>query len=68
MCGLLYRHFRTGMSYREVFSQFWKDSEDRGCWRNKRRSTVLGRWHAIKLDLWSQHTAACDDDRYAVPF
>ena len=56
------------MSYREVFSQFWKDSEDRGCWRNKRRSTVLGRWHAIKLDLWSQHTAACDDDRYAVPF
>jgi hypothetical protein len=36
------------------------DSDDPETWRYKRRGTVLGAWHEIKLQLYHQ---AMDDER-----
>ena len=60
-CGVLYRAFRTGMTYREVWAQFWRtEDDDRTRWHPKRRHTILGRWHEIKKDLWTDHVRQCD--------
>lgn len=69
-CGAVYSQLRTGMTYSEVRSEFWVfDDDDRTRWRNKRRGTVLGRWHQIKLALWQLHVEHCTPpDDEPVPF
>lgn len=71
VCGFSYRRdLRTGLTYAEVFELLWSYHEDPDTWRYKRRHTVLGKWHQIKMELWEQHVAACNaqaaEDR--VPF
>lgn len=58
-CGISYSDFRTGMSYRDVFEQFWVIDSDPSRWKNKRRNTVLGRWREIKLTMWADHLEMC---------
>lgn len=59
-CGLTYQDFRTGLTYSEVWLQFWSGDPDPSTWRNKRRHTVLGRWHQIKEDMWKEHLWMCE--------
>lgn len=54
-CGIRYRDFRTGYRYRDVFEMLKDYSEDPADWRYKRRHTVLGYWHQIKLEMWEAH-------------
>ena len=49
-----YDEFRTGLTYRDVWEMFRDDSEDSSKWKYKRRRTVLGAWHEIKLQLYHQ--------------
>ncbi len=50
-CGARYRDLRTGLTYREV-----RNGLDH---KWKRRATVLGAWHEIKLKLWRYLHDAC---------
>ena len=54
-CGVKYKDFRTGFSYYDVFLMYWSADSDPNTWKYKRRSTVLGKWHQIKKELWEQH-------------
>jgi hypothetical protein len=37
----------------------WSYSDDKGTWpKGVTRATVLGRWHAMKLELWHEMQAA----------
>ena len=47
-----YDKFRTGLSYRDVWEMMRDDSEYTKHWRYKRRRTVLGAWHELKLQLY----------------
>ena len=67
VCGLTYDRFRTGLSYAEVHSQLWTDSEDRSLWVHKGRHAVLGRWREIKQTLWHSHTAECEHHQRGDP-
>lgn len=51
---------RTGLCYRDVFEMFWVGHDDATLWVNKRRNTILGRWHQIKLEMWSEHLQLCE--------
>lgn len=37
--------------------------EDRARWKNKRRNTVLGRWHQVKKEMWQEHSEACAQEK-----
>jgi hypothetical protein len=54
-CGITYGEFRTGMSYADVFAMLWSLNEDSSTWMYKRRRTVLGKWHQIKMSWWKHH-------------
>jgi hypothetical protein len=43
-----YDDFRTGLTYHDVYMMLW----DR---KYKRRHTVLGKWHQIKLEMWDEY-------------
>jgi len=58
-CGLEYRNFRTGLGFADVREMLWVDSDDPKEWRYKRRHTVLGLWHAIKIEMWLSHVHHC---------
>ena len=47
-----YDKFKTGLTYRDVWEMMRDDSEDSASWRYKRRHTVLGAWHELKLQLY----------------
>lgn len=47
-----YDRFRTGLTFREVSRMMRVASDDPADWQHKRRRTVLGYWHALKLQLW----------------
>jgi len=49
-----YDEFRTGLTFSDVQSMLWSESEDSADWRYKRRGTVLGLWHSIKQDLYNE--------------
>lgn len=49
-----YDGFRTGLTYRQVWEMLRDDSDDSTRWRYKRRGTILGMWHQIKLQLYHQ--------------
>lgn len=59
VCGIEYSDFRTGLNYKEVYSLLWTDDDDPSTWKYKRRHTVLGKWHQIKLELWDEHVRYC---------
>ena len=52
---MTYRQFRTGLTYRDVYEMLCVNSDDPKNWRYKRRGTVLGFWHQIKLQLWERY-------------
>jgi len=60
ICGLRYDDFRTDLTFREVWMQFWSGDPDPTTWVNKRRRTVLGRWHQIKESMWREHLEMCE--------
>ena len=49
-----YDKFRTGLTYRDVWEMMRNDDEDRSTWRYKRRGTILGQWHELKLQFYYQ--------------
>lgn len=59
-CDLTYDELRTGLTYSDVYEQFWIGSEDPSMWANKRRHTILGRWREIKLGMWQEHLEMCE--------
>jgi hypothetical protein len=58
-CGISYKKHRTGLRFMDVKQWFWINSEDSSCWRYKRRSTILGAWHAAKIQSWELHLQEC---------
>lgn len=60
---LTYDEFRTGLTFREVRRMLWVNNDDPATWRYKRRRTVLGFWHQLKLQLWNQYLDALDGER-----
>jgi len=59
-CGLRYDDLRTGLTYQEVYQMYWMYSSDPRDWKYKRRHTILGKWHQIKLEMWEEHIRACE--------
>jgi len=57
-----YQDFRTGFTYADVYSLLWVGDDDPAAWRYKRRHTILGKWHQMKLEMWSEHIEACDGE------
>jgi len=49
-----YDKFRTGLTYRDVWSMLADHSDDPADWRHKKRGTILGHWHQLKLQLYHQ--------------
>jgi hypothetical protein len=49
-----YDRFRTGLTYDDVKRMMWDESENRADWTYKRRGSVLGRWHQLKLEMYSR--------------
>lgn len=58
-CGISYKKHRTGLRFMDVKQWFWINSDDSSRWRYKRRSTILGAWHAAKLASWDLHQIEC---------
>jgi len=54
-----YNDFKTGYKYADVWLLLWSGSEDPATWKYKRRSTVLGLWHQLKMEMWNYHTEMC---------
>lgn len=52
-----YDRFRTGLTYDAVKKMLWDESEDRADWKYKRRGTVLGHWHQLKMEMYEQSVA-----------
>lgn len=55
-----YHELRTGMTYRDVYAMLWSGSDNPEDWRYKRRHTVLGFWHELKLSMWQEHLYMCE--------
>jgi hypothetical protein len=70
VCGISYKKFRTSLTYKDIYSLFWVYSDNASTWHNKRRRTILGRWHAIKLRMWQEHIDCCSyyEDVVDIPF
>jgi len=54
-CGITYKDFRSGFTYREVYVMLMDYSEDNADWKYKRRNTILGKWHQMKKEAWAHH-------------
>jgi hypothetical protein len=52
-----YDHFRTGFTYAQVYEMMKDYSADPKDWRYKKRGSVLGFWHQLKMELWEQYLA-----------
>lgn len=61
--GREYDAFRTGLSFRDVKRMLYVHSADSSTWRYRRRGTVLGFHHALKLQLWAQ----AQEERREIP-
>jgi hypothetical protein len=59
-CGLKYRDYKTGLTFSDVRMMLWVGDDDYTRWKYKRRHTVLGLWHSIKLRLWDSHQYECE--------
>lgn len=58
-CRLEYENFSTNLSFKEVKNMLWVDDVDSARWRQKRRNSVLGFWHELKLSMWKEHLEMC---------
>ena len=59
-CGETYTKFRTGLAFVDVKMMMWSGSEDPADWRHRRRHSVLGYWHELKIQLWMLHLGLCE--------
>ena len=67
ICGITYESFKTGMSFGDVRMMLWVGDPDYSRWKYKRRHTVLGLWHSIKLSMWNEHVYLCEEQlRYTL--
>ena len=62
ICGISYNEFRTGFLYVDIYQMFWEPEHDPSKWKYKRRNTILGRWHQIKLEMWNDHLENCSNE------
>lgn len=53
-----YDKFRTGLTYQQVFDMLKDNSDDSSKWRYKKRGTVLGLWHQLKMEMWARYQDA----------
>jgi hypothetical protein len=53
-----YDTFRSGLSYQDVFEMLKDNHEDSKRWRYKKRGTILGAWHQVKLELYHRAVEA----------
>jgi hypothetical protein len=53
-----YDAFRTGLTFASVKRLMFDNRDDRSKWKYKRRGTVLGAWHELKLQLYYQSVDA----------
>lgn len=63
VCGAFYADMHTGLTFAEV-RQMLRDVPDRDgrwAWRQKRRSSVLGYWHELKLSMWHSMHGDCQE-------
>lgn len=49
-----YDEMRTGFTYRDVQSMLWSADPDPATWKYKRRGTVLGLFHQIKMEQYEE--------------
>jgi len=47
-----YDSLRTGLTFVAVQKMLWTDSNDSSTWKHKRRGSVLGLWHSIKMAIY----------------
>lgn len=50
-----YDKFRTHLTYRVVYGMLMDFSDDPKEWRYKKKGTVLGFWHQLKMEMWERH-------------
>ena len=60
VCGLKYKNLSTEFTFKEIHDMLWVGTPDYSQWKYKRRRTVLGLWHQIKMSLWDQHLKGCE--------
>jgi len=56
---MLYKDFRTGTTYDEVWLSMSDNSPDPRDWKYKKRNTVMGKWFQIKQEMWKKHIKEC---------
>lgn len=61
-CDFHYRDLRTGYTYQNIYEMFWVYDDDPSTWRYKRRHTILGKWHQLKMEMWQEHVDACSGE------
>ena len=49
----------TPNCFREARQELWTNSDNPADWKYKRRSTVLGYMHGVKLKAWIHHIMTC---------
>lgn len=61
VCGLSYDSFHSEFRYyRDVRMLLWVGVPNYAEWKYKRRNTVLGLWHQLKMAYWKEHLYACE--------
>lgn len=60
VCGAAYDDMRTGMTFTEVKRMMFVHNDDPSTWRYRRRHSVLGYWHMLKLSFWYSAHDACE--------
>jgi len=58
---MLYEQFRCAYlkTYQDVYRSLMDCSDNPEDWKYKRRHTILGYWHMIKLEEWAHHKVDC---------
>lgn len=60
VCGFKYKNLKTGFKFEDIHQMLWVGTPDYSQWKYKRRHTVLGLWHQIKMSMWDQHLKECE--------
>jgi len=60
-CGQEYDKFSTNLTFKDVRDMMWVNDTDSSRWRHKRRKSVLGYWHELKLAMWREHLEMCKE-------
>jgi len=54
-----FRPFAGGRGFAETVQSLKVASDDPKDWRHKRRGTILGIMHQVKMELWDEWTGKC---------